>query len=582
MLLDGFHWFYYQLSVNLELLCFAGFVWFILYFFLIYPFILSPLRNIPGPYTHRLGRFQALRKQRNGSWSETVHNLHLKYGDVVILSPSEISVNGSSRYIHEIYVKNFPKSKFYANFTNHGARDNIFATLDNETHLKYKKNIMGLYSKSAVYSHRNRIRNQIYEKTHLLVEQVHDSSITGNSPDIINAKSEYNDHGKGFIEGSSWFNKSNRVANLGIDVFSLFGSFAMDLISAFELGSENGTNFLQDPKSRSMILLHRTVASMGFWTTLMPKLWNLAAGPKVRAAAEKVEEWQLQLYKQAELNVPDFNVNENKTTLETLKKKGFKGKDAYSFISDNIFAGHETTAIQLTYLTYELSRTCHKHLQQRLQQELRLTFGDPQSFKDIINDFETLDKLPFLNALLEENSRVHSSIPGAEPRIVDKTYFINLNNQKPIQIPIGTTISVLPYSIHRQPDIFPQPDHFIPDRWLQSEYETDQEYKLRILNQQKYMMPFGKGIRMCLGMQIALIEMKMAIANLYWHYSSKIDDDWCDIVDYTVSNDKLPNIIKIGRKNVGNNKTDEEKMVMYDSYTTRPVNDECWLRWFEY
>jgi len=552
------------------------------HYFIVYPFFISSLRHVPGPYVNRISRFNALNKQRKAHWIETVNNLHSRYGDVVILAPNEISVNGSSQYIHDIYIKNFPKSKFYENFRNHGFKDNIFASLENDRHLRYKKIIVNLYSKTAIFHPKNQTRQLICDKTGLLIKDIYTSSVSGERPDYINAKSEYNEHGKGYLEGLSWFNRSKREKSLGIDVYSLFGSFAIDVISAFELGQQNGTDFLSHPEDRYMVLVHRMVAGMGFWTTLMPKFWNWAAGPKISKAAEMLEKWQMGLYRRAEENVPTLSGNENKTTLETLKLSGLTNKNAYSFLSDNIFAGHETTAIQLTYLTYELSRPCHAAKQKRLQEELRQAFGAPLSKESLIDDFEALEKLPYLNALIEENGRVHSSIPGAEPRVVDRPYFIALPGQKgPIQIPLGTTISVLPYAVHRQPDIFPEPNHFVPERWLQYENESAQDFKARITQQHKYMMPFGKGIRMCLGMQIALTEMKVVLANLYWHYGSTIDRDWCDVVDYDPDT-KLPAPILLGARNRGNNRTDEEKMVMYDTYTSRPLNDECWLQWHEY
>lgn len=93
------------------------------------------------------------------------------------------------------------------------------------------------------------------------------------------------------------------------------------------------------------------------------------------------------------------------------------------------------------------------------------------------------------------------------------------------------------------------------------------------------MIPFGKGIRMCLGMNIAQIEMKLAISNIYWHFNSKICSKWCEVVEYEDSV-KLPEPIKMGSVHAGGNITDEQKMVMYDTYTTRPYNDECWLEFY--
>ena len=92
------------------------------------------------------------------------------------------------------------------------------------------------------------------------------------------------------------------------------------------------------------------------------------------------------------------------TTLETLKKNGLEGEYAYSFLTDNLFAGHETTAVQLTYLCYELSRPANYKMQQKLREELHKAFPDGEI------DLETVDNLPYLNALLTENGRVHTSI----------------------------------------------------------------------------------------------------------------------------------------------------------------------------
>lgn len=183
-----------------------------------------------------------------------------------------------------------------------------------------------------------------------------------------------------------------------------------------------------------------------------------------------------------------------------------------------------------------------------------------------------------MNALLQENLRVHSSIPGAQPRVVDRKYTVEVQKVDKILkvlIPEGTIISCLPYAMHRQEEIFPSPDNFKPERWLRYNEENDADFKARISNQQRFMMPFGKGIRLCLGMNLALLEIKFTLANLYWHSRSEISDKWCKI-ENTLGG--CP--IKLGQISQGMNCTDQEKMVMVDSYTTRPLNDECWLSFY--
>lgn len=550
---------------------------FLLYKLVIYPFFLSPLRNIPGPYIHRISHIPALDAQRRHRWIEIIHLLHGKYGDVVLLSPTAIACNGDPKYINDIYVKNMPKHKFYENFRNHGFKDNIFSSLENDRHVKYKRLVQNLYSKTAVFNPKNSSRKNIIEKVGHLVQAVYKSSVTGQEPDLRNARLALNEHGKGHALGTGdWFNKSNKKKYLGIDVYSLFGALAMDVVSAFELGVENGTHLLLSAEKKDILVPHRMQAGMVFWTTLMPRFWDWAAGKEIREASRQIEEWQMNLYANAEENVPQFKAGENMTTLETFKKHGYKGKYAYSFLSDNIFAGHETTAIQLTYMCYELSRPANTGRQARLRKELVDAFGVSKLVDDVISDFEAVDKLPYLEALMQENSRVHTSIPGSEPRVTDKPYLVKIDDIS-VELPVGTQVSCQPYSMHRVESVFGDADLWIPERWLQNDNETDFAYKARMTNMQRYMMPFGKGIRMCLGMNVAVIEMKLALANLYWKFTSDICRDWCDVVE---TDAKVGNRIEMGSRHM-TSATDESMMTMVDAYTTRPYFDECWLDWLD-
>ncbi|KAI5958541.1 hypothetical protein KGF57_002386 [Candida theae] len=532
--------------------------------YFIYLPISSPLWKLPGPYTYRVSQIPALNHQRRGTWIQKVYNLHKTYGPVVVLSPKEVSVYGL-KYVNDIYIKNFPKSSFYANFTNHG-HDNIFASLNNEQHLKYKKIIMRLYNKGNIMSPENDTRRVMIESTTKLLDYIYKSSVTGETPDYASVSPELNLHAKG--HHVAWFNKSQRSNNLGVEVFSLFGAYAMDVISKFELGKTNGSDLLDNPSDREIILKHRQVSGMLFWTTLMPEFWNLAATKMVLQSVKDISQFRVSLYDYAERH---FSRNgKSLTTLESLKANGLNGPQAYSFLSDNLFAGHETTAVQLCYLVYELSRPGNKSLVKRLQRELFEHFGKPAMHNDVIEDLEQIDKLEFLDALLLENSRVHSSIPGAEPRVVNQEYTV-----EGVSLPRGTVISCLPYALHRDPAVFPKHEHFIPDRWLRYSEETEEEFQQRLKLQNKYMMHFGKGIRMCLGMHLAWMEMKLVVASLYWHFHSALDDDWCEI-----KVDLEP--IKFGRENTKGARSDQEMMCMSDAYTTTgPINEECWIRWFE-
>lgn len=543
----------------------------ILYKFFIYPFFISPLRNIPGPYLYRVSYIPWLNAQRKFRWIKTAHGLHQKYGNVVVVSPSAVSCNGDPKYVHDIYVKNMPKGSYYQNFKFHG-EVNMFAELNNEKHLAYKKMIQGLYLKTSVFNPKNATRNNLIENVRELVNQVYLTSVSGKRPDYLNAELRLNKHGKGYVRGSgNWFRPEKKKSGIGIEVHSLFASLAMDVVSAFEIGVQNATNLLQNPEERRVLIYYRMVSSMGFWTTRMPRFWSWVAGKEIPAAAAELDEWHLSLYKRAEENVV-LKEGQNPSTLETFKKNGLFGPRAYSNVSDNLIAGHDTTSVMLTYMCFELSRPVNRDFQARLREELRDTFGNPGDLNTSIDDLETVDKLPYLEALVQENLRVHAPTSGPEPRVTDSSYQICVNG-KTVIIPVGTEMSCQPYLMHRVKHIFTDPEKWLPERWLQKRNESREQYNSRLKEMQRYMIPFGKGIRMCIGVNIALIEIKLALANLYWRYELGLCSDWCEITPAEKSG-----IVQMGNE-YAVLESDESMMTKVDAYITRPYYDECWLEW---
>lgn len=466
----------------------------------------------------------------------------------MIVSPTAVSCNGDPKYANDIYVKNMPKGPYHQHFDFHG-EVNMFGELSNEKHLACKKIVQGLYLKSAVFNAKNTTRRSLSRNISQLVKQVYLTSVCGESKNN---------------------NDSHQPEKLpaGIDMHSLFAALGMDVVSAFELGDENGTQLLQNPDQRLILNSHRKVFSMVFWTTRMFWLWNCAAGPGIRAAAKEIDQWQLGLYKHAEQNVPQRTGTQNLTTLETLKKNGITGREAYSNISDNLIAGHDTTAVELTHTCVELSKPANFERQARLKAELLASFGEPGDLDTCIDNLEEIDRLPYLEAVIQETLRFHVSTSGLQPRITDKFYQVKING-KTISLPPGIEISCQGYLMHRVALVFPDPDRWIPERWLQKETETQEEYTARIREMQRYMMPFGKGIRMCLGLSLAMIEVKMTLANLYWRYKLSLFSEWDAIKE-----------ADIGEKNEFIDKAEgETTLTKVETYVSRPYFEECWLRW---
>lgn len=95
-----------------------------------------------------------------------------------------------------------------------------------------------------------------------------------------------------------------------------------------------------------------------------------------------------------------------------------------------------------------------------------------------------------------------------------------------------TLVSCQALSTQRDPNIFPEPDRFNPQRWLDAE-NTDSIEAMR-----EQMLLFGKGARSCLGRRLATMEIKCALAAIARRYkveigSSTTDDDM-EMIDHFV------------------------------------------------
>jgi cytochrome P450 len=74
-------------------------------------------------------------------------------------------------------------------------------------------------------------------------------------------------------------------------------------------------------------------------------------------------------------------------------------------------------------------------------------------------------------------------------------------------LPPGTVVATQAWSAHRDPTVFPAPETFLPERWLETADNTEQ---LEAMN--RHMMPFGAGSRVCGGQNFAQMVLRIAIA----------------------------------------------------------------------
>lgn len=173
-------------------------------------------------------------------------------------------------------------------------------------------------------------------------------------------------------------------------------------------------------------------------------------------------------------------------------------KDVVCEATGLIVAGSDTTSSTLTYLVWAvLSRP---ELKTALEEELAAL---PHGYGD-----QELETLPLLGAVIEETLRLYGAAPGGLPRQVPPAgttlagYYISG----------GTTVTTQAYTIHRDENIFPNASIFDPYRWLDtsSRNETSSSALARIAHH-----PFGVGSRICLGVHLAQMELRLSAAEFF-------------------------------------------------------------------
>lgn len=157
-------------------------------------------------------------------------------------------------------------------------------------------------------------------------------------------------------------------------------------------------------------------------------------------------------------------------------------------------AGHETTAVTLTWALALVAR--HPEVMARLQAEVDALEVDIPGLEDI-------PKLPYTRQVIDETLRLYPAV-WAIPRTAARDDVID-----GYPIAGGSIVNVLVHELHRQPDVWPDPRRFDPERFAAG--AAAGRHKAAY-------MPFGAGHRICIGIHFALLELVIALAAVARRY----------------------------------------------------------------
>ncbi|MDJ0724896.1 MAG: cytochrome P450 [Prochloraceae cyanobacterium] len=162
-----------------------------------------------------------------------------------------------------------------------------------------------------------------------------------------------------------------------------------------------------------------------------------------------------------------------------------------------LIAGHETTATALAWAFYWLAKL--PEVKEKLLQEIDSLGENPDAI--------ALSRLPYLTAVCQETLRIYPVVPIAQPRTL--TTPVEIMGQR---FEVGTLLTPCIYLTHHREDLYPNSKEFRPERFLERQY-TNYEF-----------IPFGGGVRLCLGYALAMLEMKLAIATVLSKYELALVD----------------------------------------------------------
>ncbi|KAL1630196.1 hypothetical protein SLS54_001056 [Diplodia seriata] len=343
-------------------------------------------------------------------------------------------------------------------------------------------------------------------------------------------------------------------------IYPLISGLTMDFVTSHIFGLASGTNFTQDAEARARFLhWYKCRHGYSFWPQEFPaftswvKRWlGLRLVPEfVDQANRDIESMTWSMCEKAASVLAQSAGDEVKpeaypavysqlsAALEKdLAKKASRGTtpcDASeertqiaSEVLDHLAAGFDTSGITLVYLTHELSQ--RPELQKALRAELHsLSIPISAASAPEVPSAKELDSLPLLQAVLQETLRLHSAIPGLQPRTSPAGASIGPPGHEYAGLPANVRVASQAWTLHRNEDVFPDAEQWKPERWLDGRggllTADSEDGGERYREMMRWFWAFGSGGRMCIGSHLAIYQMKFIIAAIYSNYETTVVSD---------------------------------------------------------
>ena len=451
---------------------------------ILYRLFLHPLSHIPGPLPARITSLYLFTICYLGIECRLIEHYHRKYKTSVLrIAPNAVSISDGAA-LHPIYVAGggFPKATRYENFKVGGVHT-IFSSRDAAYRDVRAKAVAPIFAMGRVRA------------------AGHQAGIVGEcvSRFVERFKSE----------------KTNAMMlepeAARIDVLALTYRLMMDSVTGYLFNRTYGA-LDEQPVSSLPARACSSAAS---------KISEMSALPFVYAILEAgrfslLPNWLFGTvnfmlrwlfpdpeFKKSYVRVHNFatsitndvNPEKDDTYQSRLLAAGISKPETIVQCMAAMFAGTDSTAVKLVTIIFHLVKNPSVH--ERLKQELRVSGKDPTA--DLLN-------LPYLRAIVREGLRLGMANPARFSRVVppggfkiDGTY-----------IPGETDVGMAPYVLHHNPELFPKPFEYHPDRWLDGDNASQTWSEAQKRKMERDLIPFSIGSRACIARNFATYVLFVA------------------------------------------------------------------------
>ncbi|KAL1976852.1 hypothetical protein VTN31DRAFT_3134 [Thermomyces dupontii] len=395
-----------------------------------------------------------------------MQDLHKKYGPIVVLAPNMIAISDPQVVRRILITEDWPKSNaIYVNFRQNPERPTLLAFTDKKAYAVRKRLISSGFGIRYIRGMEPIMRDCIS----VAINQLHNACMRNGGEATV-------------------------------DIYRLMRALAVDIIGATTFGEsfhvvEQGSHPL--PKKIEYSLLLSGIYQFLPWLKGLPGFPT--RDPYIDEFTKGIVDRRRQIMKTEHKHDLLQKLVE---AVDDSPNSPFRTTDLQDEVVVLLTAGSETTANTEIFMLMLLAK--HPHKLALLHEEIDRSYPDPAEETTA----EKALQMPYLQACIDETMRLYAAMASGSPREAPEDVTL-----LGYHIPKGTTVFPTTATLHLDPAIWPRPDEFFPERWLDPATGSKRG--------DLPFYPFSAGSRVCIGKHFALQEIHLSIVSLLRRFTLK-------------------------------------------------------------